>query len=344
MAAALARPARGLQRCQQAASAVWPHAAPWSAPLLGPSLHWQQLPPPARCAWPPDPWSRDPARGVARVRINRTTGVVAVKQMAPKTEWQRAAEREFLFQRSQVPMDAYINGLTADDVRHLSPDMQHCLTLKCAGIEDHSKYRIRELVRKFQRHPTDSSSHAVRIAVLTEKILRLRAHMLRHPKHLEPKRPIAIRISDRQRAMKALYKADYPLYRHVCQELGIRCVRFAIPDSRNPSQQAAPLATDGDRAKWLVRQRLYRWRYAPRKLREPGNFRVIRYTRHPQEPVPESHGKPQPTPQQISRAFPYGVRQERVEGRQVVHKPTAPGKGYWPASRGRKGGGPALEP
>ena len=28
--------------------------------------------------------------------------------------------------------------------------------------------------------------------------------------------------------------------------------------------------------------------------------------------------RPIPTPQQISRAWPYGVRQERVEGRQVA--------------------------
>jgi hypothetical protein len=56
--------------------------------------------------------------------------------------------------------------------------------------------------------------------------------------------------------------------------------------------------------------------------------------------VPESWGKPQPVQQQISRAWPYGVRSERVEGRQVVYNPTAPGKGFMPASGGRRAGGP----
>ncbi|CAL1163360.1 unnamed protein product, partial [Cladocopium goreaui] len=44
-------------------------------------------------------------RCIARIRINRNTGVKAVKMSPPKTEWQAAAEKEFLQMRARVPKD-----------------------------------------------------------------------------------------------------------------------------------------------------------------------------------------------------------------------------------------------
>ncbi|CAE7948731.1 unnamed protein product [Symbiodinium sp. KB8] len=90
-------------------------------------------------------------------------------------------------------------------------------------------------------------------------------------------------------------------------------------------------------AKWLIRQRrlgvlrIYKAKFRPRELREPGSQRRIRWSRHPLEPVPTSHGRPKATPQQVSTAWPYGVRQDRVDGKQVVYNPTAAGRGFQPA-------------
>jgi len=252
------------------------------------------------------------ARGVARVRINRYTGVRAVKVSAPKTEWQVAAEREFLAMRSKYPKDALLWDLTPDDTRHLSPEMQKCLTLRCGSNEDVSRWRKHQLIRKFQRRPFDTNSPAVRIACLTEKILRMRAHLLRNEGgmgHQEAKRVMRMYLTRRQRTMKSLYKSDYTLYVHVCKELGIRCVRYAVPMPKDPQIMVNPQAVDGDHARFLIRQRLYHAKFRPRELREPGTKRLIRYTRHPAEPVPASHGRPKSTPQQLSRAWPYGVRQ-----------------------------------
>ncbi|CAE8711188.1 unnamed protein product [Polarella glacialis] len=281
------------------------------------------------------------ARGVARVRINRYTGVRAIKVAPPKTEWQIAAEREFLAARGKVPKDEYLWYLTPDDVRLLSPEMRKCLTLRCGSSDDVSKWRKHLLIRKFQRRAFDTNSPAVRIACLTEKIMRLRAHLLRNeagPSHQESKRVMRIYLTRRQRTMKSLYKSDYTLYRHTCTELGIRCARYAIPMPRDPQTMVNPQAVDGDHAKFLIRQRLYRAKFRPREMREPGSKRLIRFTRHPMEPVPESHGKPKSTPQQVSRAWPYGVRTERVAGKQVVYNPTAPGRGFWPAKQTVIGG------
>jgi len=285
--------------------------------------------------------AKQDARGVARVRINRFTGVRAIKVGAPKTEWQINAEKEFLAMRAQIPKKGYVFGFTDDDVRHLSPEMRKCLSLRCANSEGLSIWRKQQLIKQFQRRPFDTNSHPVRIAVLTEKIMRLRAHLLRNPGrwgHQSAKISMAARLSKRQKSMKSLYKSDYVLYKHVCQELGIRCVRFAVPGSKDPSKMVNPQAVDGDRARFLIRQRLYHAKFRPREMRDPRTNQLIRYTRHPMEPVPESHGKAVPVPQQVSRAWPYGVRNERVAGKQIVYNPTAAGTGFWPAGLGGIGG------
>ena len=48
--------------------------------------------------------------------------------------------------------------------------------------------------------------------------------------------------------------------------------------------------------------------------------KLVRYKHHPVEPVPSPHGSSEekPTPQQVSTAYPYGVREERVEGKETV--------------------------
>uniref|UniRef100_A0A7S0A0C9 Ribosomal protein S15 n=1 Tax=Pyrodinium bahamense TaxID=73915 RepID=A0A7S0A0C9_9DINO len=324
--------------CRQLGSSIPALCAPASAGCTVFARTWRSI----NVRW--GPVCQD-VRGVARVRINRFTGVRAVKVSAPKTEWQVAAEKEFLTMRSRFPRDEYLHYLTADDVHHLSQEMQKCLTLACASEEDISKWRIHQMIRQFQRRPFDTNSPAVRIAVLTEKVLRVRAHLLRQPKgqgHQVAKRALSMYLSRRQRSMKSLYKSDFALYKHTCSQLGIRCVRFAIPSPRNPQQMVNPQAIDGDRARFLIRQRMYHAKFRPREMREPETNRLIRYTRHPLEPVPQSHGMPLPAPQQVSRAWPYALRGERVAGKQVVYNPTAPGRGFWPA-KGAVVGGPTPE-
>merc|ERR1719313_2170695 len=93
----------------------------------------------------------------------------------------------------------------------------------------------------------------------------------------------------------------------------------------------APMAVDGDRARFLIRQRLYKGKFGPRKMREPLTDRYLRYSSHPMAPVPTSHGKPLAVPQQVSKAWPMGVSEDRVEGKHIVYNPTAAGRGFWTA-------------
>jgi small subunit ribosomal protein S15 len=188
------------------------------------------------------------------------------------------------------------------------------------------------MVEKFGNNPFDTNSPSVKIAILTEKILNLRAHLIVRPKDQHAKGRMAIFLGARTKVMRKLCSSDFPLYQWTCKELGIRCVRFSAP-TKDPQFAYNPLAVDGDRAKFLIRQKLWKGKNRPR--REPaadGRGSGVVFTKHPIEAPPADHGKPERTPQQINVKWPYGIRKERVQGSYVVDNPTAPGKGYIPAS------------
>ncbi|CAD7958123.1 unnamed protein product [Amoebophrya sp. A120] len=286
-------------------------------------------------------------------RLYRYTGIRPIRCETPRSDWQIAREREFLKQRSVVPLSSmkqdvegnpisvtnYVKELTEDDVHQLPTHVKDLLTLETASSRELHQFRKRCLVRKFQVSPFDTNSPAVRIACLTEKILNLRAHMIRTRKDSMARRVMTLLLSRRMKVMKALYKSDFLLYKYVCEELSIRLVRFAIPEYRDPSRMVAPMGIDGDKCKWLIRQKLYKKKNMPRMFMDATKSMtgwrastLVRHTHHPIEPVPEDFGKAAKiSPQQVSPHFPYGVRGDRVRGDGILHNPTEPGPGHQPA-------------
>ncbi|PFH34918.1 putative 30S ribosomal protein S15 [Besnoitia besnoiti] len=268
-------------------------------------------------------------RGVARLKSHRYGGVVALKTRAPKSPWYIEAEKEFLNERAQVP-DAYIERWHGEDLAKLSPSLRRCLHLRCASSSQLHQWRKLQLCRLLQRRPFDTGSPAVQLACLTEKILNVRAHLLKFFRDQQKKKVLSIWISRRHRLMKYLYRVDYDLYKHVCQQLRIKCVRFAIPDSRDRQRAISPIAVDGDRCKFLIRQKLWKARFRPRQLKQ-ADGKVVRYTRHPMEQPSSGWNLPKEHRPALSRAWPYGVREERLTGEYVIHNPTAAGLGHCPA-------------
>ena len=253
-----------------------------------------------------------------------------LKQKRPKSEQLIAAEKEFLAERRRAP-EGFVNGFTKNDVDKLDPSLRLVLSLRCASNADISKARKAMMIEKFGRGPLDSSSPGVRIAILTEKILNLRAHLIVHAKDQPGKRRMSIYLGARGRMMRLLYRSDFPFYQWVCKELGIRCVRFAIP-IKDPQYAFNPMAVDGDRAKFLIRQRMWRGKHRPRHEPAPNKRGSVLYTKPAYSTPPKKHGKPKSVPQQISKHWPLGVPKERVKGKHVIDNPTAPGKGHVPAS------------
>lgn len=261
-------------------------------------------------------------------KIYRFTGTKVHRQKTPKSSFQIEAENQFLAERS-IPPKGFVSNFKAEDVQGLRPEIQRLLSLRCASNADVSKARKAELVEKFSQSAYDTNSFPVKIAVLTEQILNMRQHLLASPRDSASKQSIAIAIGKRTRAMRQLYKVNTGLYEWVCSELGIKCVRFSVPGIKHPAKALNPLAIDGDRVKWLIRRKLWKAHNRPRpEERTDGKSGEVHFLRHRTERPPDHHGKPRPVPQQVSKAYPYGVSEARAKGDYTVHNPTAPGPGY----------------
>eukprot|EP00922_Rhytidocystis_sp_ex-Travisia-forbesii_P004873 GHVS01007133.1.p1 GENE.GHVS01007133.1~~GHVS01007133.1.p1 ORF type:complete len:309 (-),score=23.63 GHVS01007133.1:210-1136(-) len=262
------------------------------------------------------------------VKAFKYSGSHSVKVHAPKTEWYVQAETDFLAERDRIP-DGFISRLQEMDVSLLRPQIQRCLHLRCASRKAVSNWRKWQLQRKLQRRPFDTGSPAVQIGCLTEKILHLRAHLIRNPRDHPMKKMMSIFLNRRARNMKRLYRTDFDLYQKVCKDLRIACVMFSIPDSRDRAKQISTIGMDGDRCKFLIRQRIWKHVYRPRAV-HLSESRAISYTRHPIEKPPEDFNVPRRTAPQASRAWPYGVKEERTFGDYRINNPTAPGTGHCP--------------
>ena len=261
-------------------------------------------------------------------KVYRFTGTRVHRQKTPKSQFQREAEAEFLAQRAIIPK-GYVSGFKADDISGLKPETQTLLSLKLASNSDVSRFRKQELIEKFGQSAYDTNSLPVKIAVLTERILNIRQHLLSQPRDSSSKQAVAIAIGKRTRVMRQLYKVNTKLYEWVCAELGIQCVRFSVPGIKHPAKALNPLAIDGDRVKWLIRRKLWRGKDRPRpEERKDGKAGQVHHLRHRTEKPPDHHGKPRSVPQQVSKSYPYGVSEARVKGEYPVHNPTAPGTGY----------------
>ncbi len=78
------------------------------------------------------------------------------------------------------------------------------------------------VVRKHQKHATDSGSARVQIAVLTERINALTEHFRTHHKDHHGRRGLLMMVSKRRRLLDYLKRTDLDGYRQLIEELGLR--------------------------------------------------------------------------------------------------------------------------
>ncbi|KAK1441994.1 hypothetical protein BgAZ_400240 [Babesia gibsoni] len=263
-------------------------------------------------------------RTVAHVKAFRIKGYPFEKVRAPKTEWYKRAEAAFLAERARVPL-GLVGRWQPEDLSGLDPRIAQALSLKCANGREIRRARTLILMKHLQKEPFDTGSYPVQLACVSEKILNLRAHLIRHPTDNCRKRAMAILLSRRNKIMKKLYNTDFQLYQHVCKVLKLKCVLFSVPDSRNRSKAGV----DGDICKFLIRQKLWWGKFRPRPIALPSGKKVA-YTRHPIEPPPNDLNKPKSHKDELTHKWPYGVSSQRIAGRYVIYNPTAPGAGYCP--------------
>ena len=85
-----------------------------------------------------------------------------------------------------------------------------------------SKQRVAELVAQFGANEKDSGSPAVQIALMTEQIKEITAHLKVHHKDHHGRRGLLVLVGKRRGLLNYLAKTDRPKYLEVLEKLGLR--------------------------------------------------------------------------------------------------------------------------
>ena len=80
----------------------------------------------------------------------------------------------------------------------------------------------KEIIGKFNTHPTDTGSPEVQIALLSSRITYLTDHFKVHKKDHHSRRGLLKLVGQRRRLLNYLKGKNIDRYRTVIQELGIR--------------------------------------------------------------------------------------------------------------------------
>ena len=80
----------------------------------------------------------------------------------------------------------------------------------------------KEIVGQYGRGPADTGSPQVQIALLTERINQLTAHMQRNHKDHHSRRGLLKLVGQRRRLLNYLEKKDLEGYRTLIKDLGLR--------------------------------------------------------------------------------------------------------------------------
>ncbi|MCG0277268.1 MAG: 30S ribosomal protein S15 [Thermanaeromonas sp.] len=84
------------------------------------------------------------------------------------------------------------------------------------------KEKKQEIIKRFQRHETDTGSPEVQIAILTERINSLTEHLKIHRKDHHSRRGLLKMVGQRRRLLNYLRETDVERYRQVVETLGLR--------------------------------------------------------------------------------------------------------------------------
>lgn len=77
-------------------------------------------------------------------------------------------------------------------------------------------------IAKNRRHPTDTGSPEVQVAVLTERVNYLTEHFRQHAKDHHGRRGLLKMVGKRRRILDYLKRTDLESYRKLIDELGLR--------------------------------------------------------------------------------------------------------------------------
>lgn len=82
--------------------------------------------------------------------------------------------------------------------------------------------RKAELIQKHAKHPSDTGSSEVQIALLTERVGELTEHMRVHKHDHHSRRGLLKIVSRRRRLLNYLKNNEFVRYKNILAELGLR--------------------------------------------------------------------------------------------------------------------------
>lgn len=85
-----------------------------------------------------------------------------------------------------------------------------------------TKERKQELMKEFATKPGDTGSTEVQVAVLTERISNLTAHMKGHVKDFHSRRGLLMMVGHRRRLLDYLKRTSFERYQSLVSRLGLR--------------------------------------------------------------------------------------------------------------------------
>ena len=79
-----------------------------------------------------------------------------------------------------------------------------------------------KIITNYKTHPEDTGSPEVQIAILTEKIKRLTAHLDVHPHDFHSRRGLLQMVGKRRRLLRYLRKKDEIRYKNIVDKLKLK--------------------------------------------------------------------------------------------------------------------------
>ena len=85
-----------------------------------------------------------------------------------------------------------------------------------------TKEKKAEIVSKYGKSATDTGSAEVQVALLTERITELNAHLAKNPKDFHSNRGLLMMVGKRKQLLKYLETTDLEAYRDLIKKLNLR--------------------------------------------------------------------------------------------------------------------------
>ena len=85
-----------------------------------------------------------------------------------------------------------------------------------------TKERKQELVKTYARNEKDTASTEIQVAILTEEINQLTAHLKEHKHDYHSRRGLLKKVGQRRSLLNYLLREDVKRYRELIKKLGLR--------------------------------------------------------------------------------------------------------------------------